>query len=91
MTSAKQFSEFCRYSSVPCKEVKLPHVFRDEMIESAFETLEYSFDGLKIKDAMMLHLKNHKLVDLYFGQYFSQVDQVGKAYQLTFPDGQKIL
>ncbi len=90
MTSGRQFSEFCKYSQIPCTEVKLPHIFREEMIEAAFETLEYSFDGLKIKDAMMIYLKNSKTVDLYFGQYFQNVDIKKSMYVLTFPDGQNI-
>lgn len=50
MASAENFEKFCKEAEIPCAPIDLNRFFHRQYIESAYETLEYTVDMLKLKN-----------------------------------------
>jgi hypothetical protein len=66
MTSGEQFKSFCKYSDIPCNEVKLDSIFNEGLVDGVFETLEYSFDAKRIRDYLMYSVKESENAETFF-------------------------
>lgn len=82
LTSAEQFKKFCRHARIPCNEINPEKYFDSRQIESAFETLEYSFDAEKIGIYLDDLLQKNEYVTTIFGEKITQVETIGCEYRL---------
>ncbi len=71
-TKAIDFELFCQELGVPCKEID-KDIFFKQGIEKAYETLEYSFDAIKIRDFMKEEISRRSNIDSY---YYFNVDAI---------------
>jgi hypothetical protein len=87
LTSGNQFKKFCRQTNIPCNEINPEKYFNDNIIESAFETLEYAFDADLIRDYLLNLLTNELHVKFMFNAYIEHVEKIGDAYKLRINSG----
>jgi len=87
LTSAEQFKKFCRHANIPCDEINPEKYFNSHLIESAFETCEYSFDAEKIRIYLQEFLQSIDRVAFIFGERINHVEKNETEYQLTLSNG----
>jgi len=71
-TTPADFESFCKKLWIPCNEVDSSRFFKNGIARS-YETLEYSFDAVKIRDFMKSELERRSNVDCY---YYNKIDSV---------------
>lgn len=71
-TSSIEFELFCEKVWIPCNKID-KNIFFKDWIENAYETLEYAFDSIKIRDFMKEELSRRTNVDCY---YYYTVDWI---------------
>jgi hypothetical protein len=81
-TTGEQFKKFCDNAGVLCEEVSTQKIFKNLTIEVAFETTEYAFCALKIRDYFIEELKQYKNLDIYYGIRLEGVDCDSYNYQI---------
>lgn len=74
-TNSLEFEIFCKKVWIPCKEIN-KNLFFKKGVEKAYETLEYAFDAIKIRDFMKEELKRRANVDLF---YYYNVDKINNT------------
>ena len=65
LTSAKEFEEFCKKVDIPIEKEDPKKYFKDNMVEAAYSTIEYTFDANKIKDELLRKSLNNNTEILY--------------------------
>ncbi len=70
--SSLEFEVFCQKLWVPCKEIN-KNLFFSKWIDKAYETLEYSFDAIQIRDFMKDEISRRSNIDSY---YYYEVDNI---------------
>jgi len=74
-TNSVEFESFCHKVGIPCKEVD-KNLFFKAWIEKAYETLEYSFDAIKIRDFMKSEVEKRTNIDCF---YYFNVNEIIKG------------
>lgn len=64
-TTSNEFEIFCKKVDIPCKKIDKTLFFK-EWIENAYETLEYSFDAIKIRDYMKSEIEKRSNIDCFY-------------------------
>lgn len=64
-TSAIEFELFCEKLWIPCKKIEKENFFK-QWVEEAYETLEYAFDAIKIRDFMKEEIQRRSNIDSYY-------------------------
>ncbi len=61
--NARQFKTFCQRINIPLIPVSLSikKLFNNNLIEEVFETKEYVFDAVKLKERMLVNLSTYKI------------------------------
>ena len=86
-TSSSQFKSFCLAVGIPCTEISSKRYFNNNVIEEAFETEEYAFDPIKIKNWFIKKILESKKVDFVFNGRFTDVKEKGTKYHLKLTNG----
>lgn len=89
-TTGEQFQKFCNVTGVPCVEINKKKFFREVTIDAAFETREYAFCGLKIRDYFLAKLKASARVTSYYGFKLEGVERGDNNYRLVGADGRRL-
>ncbi len=89
-TNAEQFEKFCHNANIPCNEVKLDKILNYDTIEKAYETEEFSFDAIKIRDYFLKDLAKHNNVTIFYNTHPIAVEKEGNKYNLKLNDNNGI-
>ncbi|MDD2891810.1 MAG: amino acid oxidase [Candidatus Gracilibacteria bacterium] len=73
-TNSIEFELFCEKLGIPCKEID-KNMFFKKGIDKAYETLEYAFDAIKIRDFMKEEINRRSNIDSF---YHYEVDHIKK-------------
>lgn len=73
-TNSIEFELFCEKLGIPCKEID-KNMFFKKWIDKAYETLEYAFDAIKIRDFMKEEINRRSNIDSF---YHYEVDHIKK-------------
>lgn len=86
LTNADQFLKFCSHVGIPADEINTSKYFNSATIEAAFETSEYTYDAIKIKDYFMQKLNNYSNVKLYFDSQVRSAEKIEDKYLININD-----
>lgn len=89
-TNAKQFRKFCRDSNIKCEELNPLKYFKANMCDGTFETEEYTFDAMLIKDFFIKELKKYSDVQIIYSSRISKIETISKKYHVFLKDGLEI-
>lgn len=83
-TSADQFKLFCKNANIQCESVHPDKYFNKGTIDGVFETEEYAFDAMLIKDYFLEKLKQYSSVKILYGSRIEGVtnDEVAGLYEI---------
>lgn len=85
-TDAKQFKKFCIDANIKCDEVVPSKYFKDNLCDGVFETLEYTFDAMMIKEFFINELKKYSNVEMKFGIRIKNIKRDQEFYELDLND-----
>ena len=89
LTTAKQFEKVCEELNIPLKKENENMFFKENMVEAAYSTLEYTFDSDKIKERLLEKLKD-KNTDILYKTYIDKVEINNKKYNLLLNNNRLI-
>jgi len=87
LTSREQFIKFCENAEIPCEEIDAKKYFIKDMVEGAFETEEFAFDALMIRDWFMEKLKDNNNFSIFYNIRIKDVTQKGDKFEINIEDG----
>lgn len=90
LTNSAQFKKFCDYVKIPAVEINAGLYFNRQYIESAFESEEYAFDPLIIRDWFMDRLSRLKGVDFFFDTVLEKAEKGSGLFSVRLSDGRVI-
>lgn len=90
-TNAEQFKKFCNNTNIKCEEVLPTKYFKENLCDGVFDTLEYTFDAMIIKDHYIKELKNYSNVTIKYETRIENIKQIEKEYQIILKDGNKYI
>lgn len=90
-TDAEQFKKFCRNAHIKCEELSAAKFFKDGVCDGVFDTKEYTFDAILIKERYIDELKNYKNVTIKYGVRIDKIEKLNetKNYEVFLDSGDK--
>ncbi|WP_078543588.1 NAD(P)/FAD-dependent oxidoreductase [Litchfieldia alkalitelluris] len=85
-TSAEEFKRFCDYSNIKCEEVYSEKYFKYGMCDGVFETEEYTYDAMKIRDYYVEKLKEYPNVEIKYSTRIKNITQKNHTYEINIQD-----
>lgn len=82
LANAEQFEKFCAASGIPCERIEPGKYFKKGMVQGAFKTVEYAFDAILIKEAMIEKLNSLSNVEMFYSM---------KDFSFSTRDGEYLL
>lgn len=94
-TTADQFEKFCAAVNIPCEPLSPTRFFKKQMCDGVFETQEYTYDAMILKDMLVesldalanVHIEYSARIDTIeraSDHYEVHMQSNGKAYQTPF-------
>lgn len=83
LTSGEQFQLFCKNAEIPCDEVNVDEYFNNMMVERAFETEEYAFDAVKIKEWLLEQINNKSNFEIFYNVRIKEVNIIDNKYSIA--------
>jgi len=91
MVSGEQFERFCQNAKIPFNRVDPRPYFVSNSVDAAFETLEYSFDAVKIRDWFLEELAAEPSVQMMWGTRPEQAEVYGTQYRIRLTNGNTVV
>jgi hypothetical protein len=88
-TNAEEFKRFCEYSNIQCDEVYPERYFKYGMCDGVFETQEYTYDAMKIKEYYVEKLKEYSSVEIKYNARMKNIVKKSSTYEIELQDGTK--
>ena len=87
-TDADQFMSFCDAASIPCEEIPVSRYFNPDMCDGAFETQEYTYDAMMLKDHFVKQLSGMPNVDMVYDTVITDIicNDKEEHYELKLSD-----
>lgn len=91
-TDAEQFKKFCRNADVRCDELPLTKFFKGGVCDGVFDTEEYTFDAMLIKEWYINELKRYENVIIKYGARINKIkkNKDAKVYEVFLESGEKL-
>ncbi len=89
-TSGKQFLKFCEDSNIPCEEINSNKYFNYGMCDGAFETKEYTYDAMILKEYMKTNLSQYSNVHIRYSSRIENINKLEHSYEIVLKDGEKV-
>jgi FAD dependent oxidoreductase len=91
MVSGAQFERFCQNAKIPFNRIDPRPYFVSNSVDAAFETLEYSFDAVKIRDWFLEELAAESSVQMMWGTRPEQAEVQGTHYRIRLTNGNTVV
>lgn len=87
LASGEQFAKFCTNANILCNEISPKAYFNEGTIEAAFETEEYAFDAMRIRDWFIEKIKDFKDVSVFYNVRIDTVELKNGQYVIILKNG----
>lgn len=74
-TDAEQFRKFCKNAKIKCKDLIPTQFFKENLCDGVFDTLEYTFDAMIIKDYYVNELKKYDNVTIKYSTRIKKIEK----------------
>ncbi|MCQ9628112.1 FAD-binding oxidoreductase [Cetobacterium somerae] len=81
-TDAEQFKKFCKNADIKCEELVTTNYFKKDFCDGVFDTLEYTFDAMIIKEYYINELKKYENVEIKYGVRIEDIKQNKDKYEI---------
>lgn len=86
-TDAEQFKKFCKNANIKCEDLVPTKYFKKDFCDGVFDTLEYTFDAMIIKDYYIEELKKYPNVEIRYGVRVDKIEKQADAYSIELKNG----
>ncbi|MBR3247812.1 MAG: FAD-binding oxidoreductase [Clostridiales bacterium] len=87
-TDGKQFREFCAAAEIPCRELHPDKYFKNGLCDGVFETTEYSYDAMILKDYFLKELdKFGKTLRIEYNARIEGIAKESDSYVIRTAEG----
>lgn len=86
-TNGVQFQRFCGYSGIKCRPIDTSEYFKPGMIDAAFETEEFAFDGKELCRILIEQIQRMKNIEVKYDNRIVAQTITGSEYELTLMNG----
>ncbi|MDD7515257.1 FAD-dependent oxidoreductase [Ruminococcus flavefaciens] len=87
-TDAEQFIKFCRSLGIPCNEIHPNSIFKENICDGAFRTVEYSYDAIMLRDHLLELLNGFdNAVTIKCSSAVVRVERSCDSYHVITSDG----
>lgn len=90
LTNAEQFLRFCEYVNIPAEEINSRPYFNPGAVEAAFDTVEYTYDAVIIRQWFLDELEKLPHIHLFYEMRLEDLQKNQGSYFLEFNNGLKI-
>ncbi len=84
--SGENFSDFCKAASIPCTKIQASKYFKNNMVDDAFLTEEYSLDAKKICAYFISEIDKLNNVDVLYNVRLKDVKSLSDHYKVNIGD-----
>jgi len=81
-TSGEQFKKFCMAANIPCEEMHPEKFFKPGMCDGVFETREFAYDAMILKNYLLEQLQPLKNVKIEYGVRIQKIEKLSDVYEL---------
>lgn len=82
-TNASQFQKFCDAANIRCHPINVNKYFNERMCDGAFETTEYTYDAMLLKEYFLKELEKHEHVTIQYKSRIKDIQKKEQVYQLV--------
>lgn len=86
-TDADQFRKFCKNAKIKCNEIVSTTYFKENLCDGVFDTLEYTFDAMIIKNYYLEELKKFENVIINYNTRIKKIENSNKRYNIFLENG----
>lgn len=86
-TNAEQFQKFCKSVDIPCEKLECEKYFRDECVEGAYRTKEYTYDAEMLRDYFLCFLAEFSNVSIYYNVQIESISRESGMFRINCSDG----
>ena len=90
-TDAEQFRKFCKNANIKCEDIVPTKYFKEGLCDGVFDTLEYTFDAMLIKEDYIKKLANYPNVEIKYNTRIENILKVEKNYKIVLRDTQEFI
>lgn len=90
-TDAEQFRKFCKNANIKCEDVVPTKYFKEGLCDGVFDTLEYTFDAMLIKEDYIKKLAEYPNVEIKYNIRIEDISKVEKDYRVILRDSQEFI
>lgn len=88
--NATEYKDFCKYFNIKCDEIDSSLYFKNGSVEKAFDTKEYSFDAVKIRDYFLSEIEKLGNVKILYNEDITKVEKSDDDFLITLKSGKEI-
>jgi hypothetical protein len=88
-TNGQQFKRFCEISKIPVEEVSPDKYFKKGMCDSAFKTIEYTYDARILREYFEKKLAETENIEVVKKAYIYHVDKDDSEFSLSIANYEK--
>lgn len=86
-TNAKEFEKFCKDTNTPCSVVDPLEYFNNNMCDGAFETQEYTYDAVLLREYLIDEIKKYKNIEIMYGVDIINIVEKDDNYTISLSNG----
>lgn len=88
-TDAEQFKKFCKNANIKCEELVATNYFKKDFCDGVFDTLEYTFDAMIIKEYYINELKKYDNVEIRYGVRIEDINKADEKYEVVLKTNER--
>jgi glycine/D-amino acid oxidase-like deaminating enzyme len=89
-TNAEQFQDFSDAAGIRCTSTAPSLYFNEGLCDGAFETEEYTYDALVLRDHFVRLIDRNPNIEVRYGVRIERIENTGDAYAITLADGTRV-
>lgn len=82
-TNAEQFEKFCKYANIKCEKINPNKYFKKDLCDGVFETQEYTFDAMIIKQFFIEKIAELKNVEIIYNVNINSIINDGDNFLIS--------
>lgn len=85
-TNANQFEKFCEVTNIRCERTSTDKYFNQNMCDGAFETTEYTYDAMILRDYFLSKLEKYNHVKICYNVRIKEIIKDEETYKFDLGD-----
>lgn len=89
-TDKVQFQKFCDNANIKCEEINSKKYFKENLCDGVFESCEYTFDAMIIKEYYLKELKKYNNVFIKYNSRIKKIFKENELYKVVLENNKQV-